>query len=97
MTMTNPRSEKKPTGTAKVKAGREAVLARIARVEGQLRGIRRMVEQNDECLDIIAQISAIREAVAMLGVELLKDDFVCKWEGKKKIDEAYLKSLFKMQ
>ncbi|MFZ1626804.1 MAG: metal-sensitive transcriptional regulator [Candidatus Moraniibacteriota bacterium] len=77
--------------------GREAVLARIARVEGQLRGIRRMVEKNDECLDIIAQISAIREAVAMLGVELLKDDFVCKWEGKKKIDEAYLKSLFKMQ
>lgn len=84
--------EKKQTSV-----GREAVLARIARVEGQLRGIRRMVEKNDECLDIIAQISAIREAVAMLGVELLKDDFVCKWEGKKKIDEAYLKSLFKMQ
>ncbi|MFA9262683.1 MAG: metal-sensitive transcriptional regulator [Undibacterium sp.] len=82
---------------SKSSAGREAVLARIARVEGQLRGIRRMVEKNDECLDIIAQISAIREAVAMLGVELLKDDFVCKWEGKKKIDEAYLKSLFKMQ
>jgi DNA-binding FrmR family transcriptional regulator len=56
-----------------------------------------MVEQRDECLNIIAQISAIREAIAMLGVELLKDDFVCKWEGKKKIDEVYLKSLFKMQ
>lgn len=97
MTPPTPRSEKKSTGSAKVSAGQSAVLARIARVEGQLRGIRRMVEQNDECLDIIAQISAIREAVAMLGVELLKDDFVCKWEGKKKIDEAYLKSLFKMQ
>jgi DNA-binding FrmR family transcriptional regulator len=90
-------NEKKKSETGKSGAGREAVLARIARVEGQLRGIRRMVEKNDECLDIIAQISAIREAVAMLGVELLKDDFVCKWEGKKKIDEAYLKSLFKMQ
>ncbi len=89
--------EKKKSETVKSGAGREAVLARIARIEGQLRGIRRMVEKNDECLDIIAQISAIREAVAMLGVELLKDDFVCKWEGKKKIDEAYLKSLFKMQ
>lgn len=97
--MTSPisQSEKKPVKSAKASAGRDAVLARIARVEGQLRGIRRMVEENDECLDIIAQISAIREAVAMLGVELLKDDFVCKWEGKKKIDEAYLKSLFKMQ
>jgi DNA-binding FrmR family transcriptional regulator len=83
--------------TKKSSEGHDAVLARISRIEGQLRGIRRMVEENTECLDIIAQISAIREAVAMLGVELLKDDFVCKWEGKKKIDEAYLKSLFKMQ
>lgn len=73
------------------------ILSRIARIEGQLKGIRRMVEENKDCLDVIAQISAIREAVAMLGVELLKDDFACKWEGKKKIDEAYLKSLFKMQ
>ncbi len=90
-------AESAKKSVSKSASGREAVLARIARVEGQLRGIRRMVEKNDECLDIIAQISAIREAVAMLGVELLKDDFVCKWEGKKKIDEAYLKSLFKMQ
>ena len=95
--MTADPKKKKPEAVAEAKAGRDAILARIARVEGQLRGIRRMVEKNDECLDIIAQISAIREAVAMLGVELLKDDFVCKWEGKKKIDEAYLKSLFKMQ
>jgi CsoR family transcriptional regulator, copper-sensing transcriptional repressor len=75
----------------------DKLLGRIARIEGQLKGIRRMVEGNKECLDIIAQISAIREAVAMLGVELLKNDFVCKWEGKRKIDEAYLRSLFKMQ
>ena len=73
------------------------VLSRIARIEGQLRGVRRMVEGKKDCLSIITQITAIREAVAMLGVELLKDDIACKWEGKKKIDEAYLKSLFKMQ
>lgn len=75
----------------------EKVLARIARIEGQLSGIRRMITGKQDCLDIITQISAIREAVAMLGVELLKDDISCKWDGKKKIDEAYLKSLFKMQ
>ena len=73
------------------------ILSRIARIEGQLKGIRRMIEEKHECLDIITQISAIREAVAMLGVELLKDDITCKWDGKKKIDELYLKSLFKMQ
>lgn len=76
---------------------KKKILSRINRVEGQLRGIRRMVEGSGECLDIITQISAVREAVAMLGVELLKNDFACKWDGKKKVDEAYLKSLFKMK
>lgn len=73
------------------------ILSRIARIEGQLRGVRRMIEEKKDCLSVITQITAIREAVAMLGVELLKDDISCKWDGKKKIDEAYLKSLFKMQ
>lgn len=73
------------------------VLARIARIEGQLKGIRRMVEEKQDCLGVIAQIQAVREAVAMLGVELLKDDIACKWDGKREIDEAYLKSLFRMQ
>ena len=73
------------------------IIARIARVEGQLHGVRKMIEEGKECLDIITQISAVRDAVAMLGVELLRNDVACKWKGKKKIDEAYLKSLFKMQ
>lgn len=79
------------------KEATEKIINRIARIEGQLGGIRRMVEDEKECIDIITQISAIREAVAMLGIELLKNDFVCKWGGKKEIDEAYLKSLFKMK
>lgn len=73
------------------------IIARIARVEGQLHGVRKMIEEGRECLDIITQISAVRESVAMLGVVLLRNDVACKWKGKKKIDEAYLKSLFKMQ
>lgn len=80
-----------------VKSEKDKMLSRIARIEGQLRGVRRMVEGGEECLDVITQISAIREAVAMLGVELLKNDIICKWPGRKKIDEAYLKNLFKMQ
>jgi DNA-binding FrmR family transcriptional regulator len=75
----------------------EKILNRISRIEGQLKGIRRMMEEKKECIDVITQITAIREAVSMLGIELLKNDFVCKFEGKRKIDEKYLKSLFKMQ
>ncbi|MBP6975873.1 MAG: metal-sensitive transcriptional regulator [Candidatus Moranbacteria bacterium] len=73
------------------------MFARISRIEGQLRGVRKMIEGESECLSIITQISAVREAVAMLGVELLKDDIACRWDGKRKINEAYLKSLFRMQ
>lgn len=77
----------------------EKIINRISRIEGQLKGIKRMVEEKKECIDVITQVSAIREAVSMLGIELLKNDFVCKWEGqnKKAIDEKYLKSIFKMK
>jgi DNA-binding FrmR family transcriptional regulator len=74
------------------------IVNRISRIEGQLRGVRKMVEEKKQCIDVITQITAIREAVSMLGIEMLKNDFVCNFEGKnkKKIDEKYLKTLFKM-
>ncbi len=74
----------------------EAVAHRISRIEGQLRGIKKMIEEKKDCVGIMTQIMAAREAVSMLGMEVLKDDFVCKWEKNKKIDEAYLKTIFKM-
>lgn len=83
--------------TKKIISEKDRVIARIAKAEGQLRGVKKMIEADAECLDIITQISAVREAVAMLGVELLKNDVACKWKGKKKIDEVYLKNLFKMR
>lgn len=74
----------------------DCVLRRVSRIEGQLRGIRKMVEEKRECLDVIQQVTAIREAVTMLGIELLKDDFVCR-RGQRDVDEKYLKTLFKMR
>ena len=73
------------------------VLQRISRIEGQINGIRRMVEDGRACIDVIQQVTAIRQAIAMLGIELLKDDFICKRGANKKIDEKYLETLFKMQ
>ena len=66
------------------------VVDRIARIEGQLRGIRSMIEEERACVDVITQISAIRQSISSLGVELLKDDDRCKHLG-----EAYIKALFK--
>lgn len=75
----------------------EKIVNRISRIEGQLRGVRKMIQEKKDCIDVITQITAVREAVSMLGIEMLKNDFVCKFEGKKKIDEKYLKSLFKLK
>jgi len=74
----------------------QKILDRISRIEGQLRGIRRMIEQKKECINIITQITAIREAVTMLGIELLKDDFICQEKDKEK-SEKFLKTLFKLK
>ncbi|KKP68632.1 MAG: Copper-sensing transcriptional repressor CsoR [Candidatus Moranbacteria bacterium GW2011_GWE1_35_17] len=75
---------------------REQLSNRIVRIEGQLRGIHRMIKEEKKCVDIIMQVSAIRSAISNLGVELLKNDLACKQQGKKTIDESYLKTLFKI-
>ncbi|TAA73665.1 metal-sensitive transcriptional regulator [Planococcus salinarum] len=36
---------------------------RLKRIEGQLKGVLRMVEQNDDCQDVVMQLSAVRSAV----------------------------------
>lgn len=55
---------------------REALLARLRRVEGQIRGIQRMVEQNKDCADTLVQIAAARSALDQVG-RLLLENHVC--------------------
>ncbi|OGM93364.1 hypothetical protein A2372_03180 [Candidatus Wolfebacteria bacterium RIFOXYB1_FULL_54_12] len=64
---------------------------RLARIEGQLRGIRGMVEEERDCIDVITQISAVRQSLASLSSELLKEDARCK-----NLSEEYIKALFKI-
>ncbi len=73
------------------------IIDRLSRIEGQIRGIKRMIENKNECIDIITQINAVRQALAVLGIKLLKDDFICKKEDNIEIDEKYLKTLFKIK
>lgn len=75
---------------------KKKILDRISRIEGQLRGIRKMFDAEKGCLDIITQISAVKEAVSKLGVELLKNDF-CKIDFKKRINDKYIETLFKIK
>ena len=42
---------------------KEAVLRRLRRIEGQIRGLQRMVEQDSYCIDVLTQISAATRAL----------------------------------
>ena len=48
-------------------------LARLRRIEGQIRGLCKMVEQDRYCADILAQLSAVHQALRAVGRELLRN------------------------
>lgn len=52
---------------------KEAVQKRLRRVEGQVRGIQRMVDEDKYCIDVLTQISAASSALRAVAVELLED------------------------
>ena len=49
------------------------VLKRLNRIEGQVRGIVRMVEEDRYCIDVVTQISAVRAALRRAEEEILRD------------------------
>ena len=48
-------------------------LKRLGRIEGQVRGLSRMVEEDRYCIDVVTQISAVRAALRKLEEEILRD------------------------
>lgn len=54
-------------------ADKAKLLARLRRIEGQVRGVGRMVEEDKYCIDILTQISAIISSTQSVGLLLLQD------------------------
>lgn len=52
-------------------ASKDQLLARLARVEGQVRGVARMVEEDRYCVDILTQLSAVQAALDQVSLGLL--------------------------
>ena len=50
-----------------------SVLKRLRRIEGQVRGLARMVEDDRYCIDIVTQLSAVRAALRRAEEEILRD------------------------
>ena len=49
------------------------LMNRLSRLEGQVRGIARMVEEDRYCIDVLTQLQAVRAAVNRVETEMLKD------------------------
>ncbi len=55
------------------KASKASRLKRLSRIEGQVRGLARMVEENRYCIDIVTQIAAVRAALRRVEEDVLRD------------------------
>jgi CsoR family transcriptional regulator, copper-sensing transcriptional repressor len=52
---------------------KNAVLKRVRRLEGQVRGIEKMVDEDRYCIDVVTQITAVQAALDKVALELLED------------------------
>jgi DNA-binding FrmR family transcriptional regulator len=50
-----------------------ALTNRLSRIEGQVRGVARMIDEDRYCIDVLTQLQAIRAALAKVGTEMLND------------------------
>ena len=72
----------------------DTLLPRLRRIEGQIRGITRMVEGRRYCIDIIQQLTAARRALDQVSLRMMNghintcvSDAIRKREGREKINE----------
>lgn len=68
-----PRSGDHKSAMHRNSAQKIAVQKRLSKIEGQVRGLSRMVEDNRYCIDIVTQIAAVRAALRRVEEEILRD------------------------
>ncbi|WP_092493215.1 MULTISPECIES: metal-sensing transcriptional repressor [Virgibacillus] len=80
--------------TPRTEDEKQAVANRLKRIEGQVRGIQKMVEEDRYCIDILVQISAINAALKKVGFSIAErhtkhcvSDAVQSGNGNEAIDE----------
>lgn len=76
---------------------KQAILKRLSRIEGQIRGVRKMVDEDRYCIDVLDQVSAVNGALDRVALSLLRDHLDhCVVDavrsdsiaGREKLDEA---------
>lgn len=70
---------------------KERVLKRLARIEGQVRGVAKMVEEERYCIDVLTQIGAIQAALDKVALGLLDEHTrhcVVEAEGTERVEKV---------
>jgi CsoR family transcriptional regulator, copper-sensing transcriptional repressor len=76
---------------------KDDVLKRLRRIEGQTRGLQRMVEEDTYCIDVLTQVAAVTKALQAVSLNLLEDHMnhcvvdaarIGDREGREKVTEA---------
>jgi DNA-binding FrmR family transcriptional regulator len=52
---------------------KQEIEARLSRIEGQVRGLRKMVDEDRYCIDVLTQVSAVQSALESVALLLLRD------------------------
>ncbi len=75
-------------------AKKEEILTRLRKIEGQVRGLQRMVEEDSYCVDLLTQIAAVKRAMDQVAVRLLDShikgcvrDAVAAGDADQKVEE----------
>ena len=55
------------------KSNKEQIQARLRRIEGQIRGVQKMVDEDRYCIDVLTQVSAAKAALDAVALALLQD------------------------
>lgn len=72
-------------------ADKEKLLKRLARIEGQVRGVSKMVEEERYCIDVLTQISAVEAALNKVALALIDDHTrhcVVEAEGGERVEKV---------
>ena len=70
-------------------ANREAHQRRLRRIEGQVRGLQRMVDEDAYCIDVLTQVSAATRALQAFALELLEEHMAgCVVDAARQSDDA---------
>ena len=77
----------------KLNVPREVILKRFKRIEGQIRGLQKMVAEERDCESIVTQLAAVRSAIDSAGALVLNNYMGLCFRKDEKVDESALNSL----